>query len=200
MPIICLAYILSAIFFAAAPMIAVSSDETKMIYKDAWLQMIVEIPAGTSKKIEYNKDYNKFIIEKKNGFDRVINFLPYPANYGFIPSTKMDIERGGDGDALDIILISESVETGAIIDVIPIAVLNLQDSEEIDTKIVAVPVEKELRIISATTYEDLIKDYAALKVILKLWFTNYKGDSVVTFIKWGDEVEARAEIAKWSLK
>ena len=48
--------------------------------------------------------------------DRIVNFLPYPANYGFIPSTFMDKKKGGDGDALDILLISEHMVTGTVVD------------------------------------------------------------------------------------
>jgi inorganic pyrophosphatase len=174
--------------------------EIKTFSKDGFLQMVVEIPAGTNKKIEYDKNLNDFLIDKIDGIDRIINFLPYPGNYGFIPSTQMDKERGGDGDALDILLLSESINTGTIIDVIPIGLLVLQDSNEIDTKIIAVPVNKSLKIIDAENYSDLNEDYLILKDITKLWFTNYKGDGVVKFIKWGDEIDAKVEINKWALK
>ena len=174
--------------------------ELKTFSKNGFLQMVVEIPAGTNKKIEYDKNINEFFIDKIDGVDRVINFLPYPGNYGFIPSTKMDKERGGDGDALDILLISESINTGTVLDVIPIGLLVLQDSNEIDTKIIAVPVNKSLKIINAENYFDLNEDYLILKDIIKLWFTYYKGDGVVKFIKWGDEIDAKIEINKWTLK
>jgi len=174
--------------------------EIKSFSKEGFLQMIIEIPAGTNKKIEYDRNRNDFFIDQIEGIDRVINFLPYPGNYGFIPSTKMDKKRGGDGDALDILLISESIDTGTIVDVIPIGLLVLEDSNEIDTKIIAVPVNKSLKIINAKNYSDLNKDYLVLKDIIKLWFINYKGDGVVKFIKWGDEIDAKVEINKWALK
>ena len=174
--------------------------EIKTFSKDGFLQMVVEIPAGTNKKIEYDKNLNDFLIDKIDGIDRIINFLPYPGNYGFIPSTQMDKERGGDGDALDILLLSESINTGTIIDVIPIGLLVLQDSNEIDTKIIAIPAEKSLRIINAANYSDLDKDYLILKDMIKLWFISYKGKGLIEFIKWGDEIDAKAEINKWALK
>jgi len=174
--------------------------EIKTFSKDDFLQMVVEIPAGTNKKIEYDKNLNDFIVDKIKGVDRVINFLPYPGNYGFIPSTKMDKKRGGDGDALDILLISESIDTGTVVDVIPIGLLVLQDSNEIDTKIIAIPAEKSLRIIDAGNYSDLNKDYLILKDMLRLWFISYKGKGLIEFIKWGDEIDAKAEINKWALK
>ena len=196
-----LKYILiSIVFLLTFSLNAINYVEVKTFSKNGFLQMVVEIPAGTNKKIEYDKNINEFFIDKIDGVDRVINFLPYPGNYGFIPSTKMDKERGGDGDALDILLISESMDTGTIVDVIPIGLLVLKDSNEIDTKIIAVPVNKSLKIINAKNYSDLNKDYLILKDIIKLWFTNYKGDGVVKFIKWGDEIDAKIEINKWTLK
>ena len=58
--------------------------------------VVVEIPAGTNHKIEYNTESGEFENDIKDGKIRIIDFLPYPGNYGFIPSTYMDPERGGD--------------------------------------------------------------------------------------------------------
>jgi inorganic pyrophosphatase len=164
------------------------------------INMIVEIPAGTNKKIEYEYTSNTFKIDTVNGEKRVINFLPYPANYGFIPSTIMDVSKGGDGDALDILLISESIETGTIIQVIPIAVIILNDSDENDSKIIAIPVDKNLRIINADSYKKLNSNYPIIKDLIRLWFLNYKDSDVVEFIEWGNEIEAMNKIKSWSLK
>ena len=76
------------------------------------IQAVVEIPAGTNRKIEFDKEDHIFKTDQRNGKDRIINFLPYPGNYGFIPSTKSNVEKGGDGDALDVLILSERLETG----------------------------------------------------------------------------------------
>jgi len=164
------------------------------------INMIVEIPAGTNKKIEYEYTSNTFKVDLVNGERRVVNFLPYPANYGFIPSTIMDVSKGGDGDALDILLISESIETGSIIQVIPIAVLILKDSDENDSKIIAIPVDKNLRIINADSYKKLNSNYPIVKDLIRLWFLNYKDNEKVEFISWGNEIEAMKKIKSWSIK
>lgn len=182
------------------PLNASYYSNVKTFSKDNLLQMVVEIPAGTNKKIEYDEGLNSFLIDKRDGVGRIVNFLPYPGNYGFIPSTKMDKERGGDGDPLDVLLISESIDTGTIISVIPIGLLVLKDSNEIDTKIIAIPAEDKLRVINATSYYDLNKDYSALMDIIKLWFTSYKSNSLVEFIEWGNETDAITEIEQWSLE
>ena len=175
-------------------------SEAKAFSDENILQMVVEIPAGTNKKIEYDKLKNEFLIDKIDGSYRVINFLPYLGNYGFIPSTLMDKERGGDGDALDILLISEQLDTGTIVGVIPIGLLVLEDFGETDTKIIAIPANKSLQIIDATTFVELNIGYPALKRIIKLWFLNYKGAGIIEFIRWDDEVAALNEINTWKAK
>lgn len=161
------------------------------------LQIVVEIPAGTNKKFEYDHATNTFPVDIKNAKERSINFLPYPGNYGFIPSTIMDKSKGGDGDALDVLVLSQHLQVGNIIEVIPIAVLNLIDNGELDSKIIAVPFNPIDQIIKATSSSQLNTEYPNIKPLIKLWFTSYKGGNEVKFDSWGDEIEARAEIEKW---
>ena len=186
--------------FCPFPVYADIFYQAKPFSDESVLQMVVEIPAGTNKKIEYDKFKNEFLINKINGSDRVINFLPYPGNYGFIPSTLMDKGRGGDGDALDILLISEQLDTGTILRVIPIGLLVLEDSGELDTKIIAIPASKSLQVIDATSFVELNANYPALITIIKLWFLSYKDAGKMKFIRWGDEVAALNEINKWRIK
>ena len=117
--------------------------DTPTFSKNNILQAVVEIPAGTNKKIEYNTRSMLFEIDKKNGVDRIIDFLPYPGNYGFIPSTYSDPDKGGDADALDVLVIAENMPTGTIVEILPIGVLKLIDNQELDYKIIAIPLRKE---------------------------------------------------------
>ncbi len=160
---------------------------------------IIEIPAGTNKKIEYNTISKKFDVDQRDGKDRIIPFLPYPANYGFIPSTFSDPKLGGDGDALDILVICEALPTGTIIETIPIGMLKLLDNGEYDYKIIAIPKDPNIRIINITTYEEFIQKYRNVKDILELWFLNYDTKDTLTSEGWGDEKEATREITR-SLK
>lgn len=161
------------------------------------LQIVVEIPAGTNKKLEYNYVTNTFPVDIKDGTERIINFLPYPGNYGFIPSTMMDRVRGGDGDALDVLVLSQHSATQTILEVIPIALLNLIDNGEIDSKIIAVPINPNHRVISAATYSQLQSEHPNVQRLIELWFTSYKGSGIVEFNGWGNELSAKAEIEKW---
>jgi len=164
------------------------------------VNVVVEIPAGTNQKIEFDYSTESFKVDQKNGKDRVIDFLPYPGNYGFIPGTLMDKKRGGDGDALDVLVISESLPTGSAIEVIPIAALELLDGGELDTKLIAVPVDSTLRIIQATDFENFMIEYNIAQTIIKDWFLNYKGLGKVDMKGWRDEKFAMSEIKKWAKK
>jgi len=161
---------------------------------------VIEIPAGTNKKTEINKVTGAFEISLGNGVPRLIDFLGYPVNYGFIPSTIMDKNRGGDGDPLDILLICESLPLGTVIEFIPIAVLRLKDNHELDSKIIAVPSDPYLRTICATNFVEFSTLYAQVMEILVKWFLNYdKQNERTEFIGWEDESMAESEIEKWKV-
>ncbi len=164
------------------------------------IMAVIEIPSGTNRKIEYNPSTLRFEIDIKNGKERVIDFLPYPGNYGFIPSTLMDEERGGDGDALDILIIAESLETGDTISVIPIGTLLLNDSGELDTKIIAVPADPAKRVIQATDYQTFTVKYNMAQKIIENWFLNYKGLGITALIGWRNDNYAMQEIQKWKVE
>ncbi|MTB53247.1 inorganic diphosphatase [Lewinella sp. W8] len=163
------------------------------------LNVIVEIPAGSNHKIEYRPDEGFINDTLPNGGERIINFLPYPGNYGFIPSTLMSRDRGGDGDPLDVIVLSEGVPTGSKLAVKPIAALLLRDRGEIDTKIVAVPVDSSLQVFPVDNFLDFALQHDAARSILELWFLNYKGPNSTELLRWEDEEYAWREVRKWRL-
>ena len=168
--------------------------------KNRNFQAVIEIPAGTNKKIEYHKTKKRFLIDQREGKDRIINFLPYPGNYGFIPSTFSDPERGGDGDAADVLVLGESLNTGSIIEIKPIAVLKLIDENELDYKIIAIPAEINNQIIRVENYKTFSSNYPEVIKILESWFTHYDKAQILEVEDWGDETEAILEIEKWAIK
>ena len=163
------------------------------------LQGVIEIPAGTNTKYEYNKTDLRFEPDRRSGLIRRVDFMSYPVNYGFIPSTKMVKEREGDGDPLDVLLLAEHVPTGSVVEVQPIGLLMLKDTGELDHKVLAIPVDPEKRIIRATDWESFQRDYSAIRHILELFFMYYDGLGTMTVMGWGDEKAALAEVKKWQL-
>lgn len=164
------------------------------------LQAVIEIPAGTNLKNEYRPERNRFLPDSLNGQLRYVDFLPYPANYGFIPSTKMSESEGGDGDALDVLVIAESLPLRTVLPVIPIATLRLSDDGELDTKIIAVPADPSRQVIQATNYQDFAIRYDAARQIIEQWFLSYKGVGRTKLLGWNDEKYALREIRRWALE
>ena len=169
------------------------------ITKSGNINAVIEIPAGTNHKIEFNPETKEFETDQLDGKDRIIDFLPYPANYGFIPSTLMDEARGGDGDALDVLVIAPTQPTGTLMAIRPIATLNLIDDGEIDTKIIAIPMDTSLQIIQVDGFEDFLIKYNAGMRIIETWFLNYKGLGQTKLKGWENEQQALAGIKKWQI-
>lgn len=169
---------------------------TDLISANGYYQAVIEIPAGTNSKIEYDKVAKVFKTSLRNGKERTIDFLAYPANYGFIPSTYSNPEKGGDGDALDVMVLSSTIPSGEIIEIIPIGMLKLMDAGEEDFKVIAIPADKNLRTISAENYKDFVNKYKAAKEILESWFTNYDPADETQIQGWVDEKEAEKEVLR----
>lgn len=93
------------------------------------VNVIVEIPKGSTNKYEYDKKNNLIKL------DRVL-FSPvyYPGDYGFIPKTLSD-----DGDPLDALIISDKpLYPGVLVESKVIGVLMMEDGGENDEKILCV--------------------------------------------------------------
>lgn len=146
------------------------------LVNDSTINAVIEIPAGTNKKTELNTATHTFETDKRDGQDRIIRFLPYPANYGFIPGTLSDKTKGGDGDAIDILVIGEAMQTGTVIQVIPIAMLQLTDDGEEDFKVLAVPADAQLNVLRSSR-AGTIRNMEAIKQIIAAWFLNYDTDA-----------------------
>jgi inorganic pyrophosphatase len=190
-------FFLSFLIFASCN--EINYYKIPMHSEDGNIQAVVEIPAGTNLKTEYNPESNQFWADSINSKVRRINFLPYPANYGFIPSTYMDKDRGGDGDALDVLIICESLPLKTVLEVIPIGMISLSDRGEIDNKIIAVPFDPAKQVIEAKSFKDLKEQYPQVIHIIESWFLNYKGSGKIEVLGWMDEKEAIKEIEKWEI-
>ncbi|MGB9707156.1 MAG: inorganic diphosphatase [Microgenomates group bacterium] len=97
------------------------------------INVFIEIPQGSSIKYELDKETGVIFVDR---FAYTAMF--YPFNYGFIPNSYAE-----DGDPVDVLVISSyPVAPGVVIPARPIGLLEMEDEEGIDTKILAVPTKK----------------------------------------------------------
>lgn len=97
------------------------------------VNVIIEIPKGSNVKYELDEETGVISV------DRILfTAMFYPFNYGIIPQTLMP-----DGDPADVLVLTEEpLLPGTVIRVRPIGVLEMEDEEGIDHKIIAVPISK----------------------------------------------------------
>ena len=157
------------------------------------LQAVIEVPAGSSKPTKYNPQTQEFENVKLAGKDKVVEFLPYPANYGFIPSTEID----KDGSGLPILVLTGSLAPGTVMEVLPIAVLQLETAGEVNPIVVAVPARPSERTVNASSLAALTQKYPAAKAIIQQWFVNQDRTQNTKLVAWRDERFADKEILRW---
>lgn len=160
----------------------------------AAVHVVVEIPAGDNAKYEVNKTSGRLEWQQQNGRPRVIDYLPYPGNYGFIPRTLSPKNTGGDGDPLDVLVLGPSQPRGEVIEVYLIGVLKLLDEGEQDDKIIAIPTPADESRITPLSHvrslDELNEKCPGIGTIIEVWFSNYDGVQTTEIAGWGDEKEA----------
>lgn len=140
---------------------------------DGTVNVVVEIPAGTTAKYEVDHKTGLMVLEQKNGKPRYVQYIGYPGNYGLIPRTIQAKELGGDGDPLDAIVLGDPVARGSVIKARPIGVLKLRDHGEEDSKIIMGAVGSPFE--GCSNLKDLDAKFPGVTKIIEIWFTHYKG-------------------------
>jgi inorganic pyrophosphatase len=140
---------------------------------DGTVNVVIEIPAGTTGKYETNKRNGMLELEQKNGVPRYVQYLGYPVNYGAIPRTVLLKSKGGDGDSVDVLVLGPSVPRGSVVRGRVIGLLNLTDTGEVDNK--AIVVMEGTPFAKVRSIADLDAQFPGVTAILQTWFTSYKG-------------------------
>ena len=129
------------------------------------VNVIVEIPAETHNKYEYDEELD--IIK----LDRVLHSpVHYPFDYGFIPETRCD-----DGDHLDIMVVTNSPTfPGCLLEARVLGALLMSDEHGGDEKILAVPVHnpyfkhmKSIKDISPHLLDEILHFWSSYKYLEK---------------------------------
>ncbi len=124
----------------------------------------IEIPAGSSIKYEIDEETGLLMV------DRLMpTMMSYPENYGLIPHTK-----GKDGDALDVLVFTSTpLAPNSYIKCRLLGMLEMEDEEGIDHKLIAVPLEKIDFICGKWQSMDDVPQHQLDR--MKHFFEHYKG-------------------------
>lgn len=94
------------------------------------LEAIIEIPAGTRNKYEYDHERHVIWLDR-----RLFSTTYYPTDYGFLVGTLAE-----DGDPLDVLVVlQEGTFPGCHVRVRPVGVFWMRDEHGPDAKVIAVP-------------------------------------------------------------
>ena len=149
--------------------------------------VMVEIPKGSNIKYEYDTESGFIVVDRK-----LFTAMYYPCNYGFILNT---LEK--DGDPIDVLVLGETPFVPlSLIKVIPIGVLQTEDEEGHDSKIVAIPTSKIDP--SFSTVSDMKDVPQHLKDQIKHFFEHYKElekDKFVKILGWEGKQSAIKKIS-----
>ncbi len=159
------------------------------------INVVVEIPTGSSHKIEWNRELAVFQLDRVEPA-----IFAKPTNYGFIPQTLDE-----DGDELDALIITDApLTTGIFLEASVIGVMKFEDDGEIDDKVIVVPADDRNTGNAIKSLEDLPKQLLAQ---IEHHFTHYKdlkkpGSTIVK--GFGDAEEAKAiiheSVERWNSK
>ena len=151
-------------------------------YENGEITVVVEIPQGSSHKIEWDR---KVGVMKLDRVEPAI--FAKPTNYGFIPQTLDE-----DGDELDVLLITDApLTTGIVVSARIVGVMKFVDDDEVDDKIIAVPSDDRNNGDAIQALEDVP---AQLIKQIEFHFNRYKdlkkpGSTVVKSFDGAEEAQ-----------
>ncbi|MGH9889909.1 MAG: inorganic diphosphatase [Nitrososphaeraceae archaeon] len=150
----------------------ISLDSVEVGDPSKTINIVVEIPKGSSIKYEFDTATGLLFVDRK-----LYTAMNYPFNYGFIPRT---LEM--DGDPVDALILGEDpVVPLSIVKSRPIGVLLTEDEEGQDSKVIATPVSK---IDPTFSKIDDIKDLPEyIENQIKHFFEHYKELEEGKFVK-----------------
>ena len=147
------------------------------------IKVLIEIPEGSSVKYELDEETGEMTV------DRLMpTAMSYPVSYGLINGT-----HGEDGDALDaLVFISKTVVPGVVIKCKVIGLLEMEDEEGIDHKVVCVPAKPKIDPICGE-WSSLDDVPEVKKREIRHFFEHYKDLEEGKWVKlkdWKDASEA----------
>ena len=151
------------------------------------INVIIEIPS--------HSDPVKYEVDKETGAMFVDRFMTtamyYPCNYGYVPHSLSE-----DGDPVDVLVPTPvPLISGSVIRCRPVGMLNMTDEAGVDTKVIAVPINKLSSEYNDVQGPDDLP--GSLLAQITHFFEHYKDLESNKWVKvegWSGAKETKAEI------
>jgi len=158
--------------------------DTPPFNADHTLNVVVEIPAGSLEKREFDMAANAPVL------DRILpaSLVGYPINYGFVPQTV-----SYDGDPFDGLVLGPPVSSGVLTRGIIVGLMHMSDEKGSDAKVIVSPVDDAGAPLHALNDDERQR--------LDAWFSHYKdweaADGKWSDVTgWGDAADGRAFVER----
>ena len=138
---------------------------------DKTINVIIEISAGTIEEWNFKIENNTINEKIKDGKIQIVDYLPYPFNYGSIPVLTMKNNQV----LASAIVIGPSVTKGNVIKAKPIGAILLLESGNIKPKIIALSLN-DTNLSRMNSIDEIRINYKGLIEIIEIWLTNYGGE------------------------
>ncbi|GGK59527.1 hypothetical protein GCM10011405_04590 [Rufibacter glacialis] len=159
-------------------------------------QAVVETSSGSTLPQVYDAKEKKFVPQLEAGQPRKLEFLPYPGNEGFIPSTLVDSVEGRSAAPLPVLVLGNQKEPGTVLEIVPVGVMILESDGELRHLVVSVPAKPNEQTITPNSYSDFSARYPAVKKILEQWYLNVNPRQPTRLMGWRNEAFADQLIQK----
>jgi inorganic pyrophosphatase len=156
-------------------------------YQNGAVNAVVEIPEGSTLKIEWDRETGLFKLDRVEP-----GIFAKPCSYGFIPQTLDD-----DGDELDVLIVTDApLPMGVVVEAKILGVMNFEDDGDIDHKVVIRAADDRNDGDWLNSLEDLGERW---KEMVAHHFTHNKDlkkPGSTRVLGWGDAEEAKKVVGE----
>lgn len=158
------------------------------IYCALMLALIFSCQQEAQPVVDYSDIPDAFKVEISTAAGQSPNqsFLPLIGNLGYI----------GESKNIAVLVLSERVEKGSLMDVRPIGTLLIQEENQLKHIIIASPLDTVLQLTQTTNFQEFITENAGEKQIIQDFFLYQNGLGQTELVGWKDEKYALDIIKK----
>ncbi|WP_303310470.1 inorganic diphosphatase [Hymenobacter sp. BT730] len=155
------------------------------------LQVVVEVPAGTNHLQYFDPATQEFRAVHRAGLEQAVEFLPCPGNQGFIPGTHPT----GSALPMQALVLAETQPQGTVLEVLPLALLTLDDNGILKNILIATPARPSQQILpNVASSQELITRYPSVREVVRQWFQHQGRTREIRIVSWKDEQAAEQAV------